>query len=231
MRIRGKIALEKDGMTASISTMILEQQIATIIQENISGYNKVGFQRKVPVVSSFAEYLGPYALSKNEDDTIRRIGVTGFPLDVALCNKGYFQAQTSNGIKMTRDGRFKLDKDGHLITLENFKVLSPEGMPIKFDKMPEDVTSIKIDRDGLVHFTDPKTLKTFEAGKIATVSAEGLRINDPNMKQGYVEQSNVSMQQEIYSAISMRRNFSANRELFRIQNDSMSKMLQELGKA
>jgi flagellar basal body rod protein FlgG len=231
MRIRGRISLEKDGLTSSISTMILEQQVAGIIQENISGFNKTGFQRKVPVVSSFAEFLGPYALSKVEDDTVGRISLTKMPLDVALCNKGYFQAQTPNGIKLTRDGRFKLDKEGYLLTLEDFKVLSQEGIPIKFDKIPEDVNSIKVDRDGLIYFKDPKTLKTYEAGKIAAVSPDGMRIDDPNMKQGYVEQSNVSLQDEIYSTINMRRCFGANRELFKIQNESISRMLQELGKA
>jgi flagellar basal-body rod protein FlgF len=231
MRINGKVSLEKDGLTSSINTMILEQEIATIIQENISGYNKTGYQRKVPVLSSFAEYLGSYALSKNEDDTVGRLNYSKLPLDVAMGNKGYFQAQTPNGIKLSRDGRFKLDKNGYVLTLEDYKVLSQDGIPIKFDKIPEDVADIKIDRDGLVSFKDPKTLKTYEAGKIAAVSADGLRVEDPNMKQGYVEQSNVSMQDEIYTTINVRRSFGANRELFKIQNESVSKMLQELGKA
>ena len=45
------------------------------------------------------------------------------PLDITMANKGYFQVQTPEGVQLTRDGRFKLDKSGNLLNLEDNPVL------------------------------------------------------------------------------------------------------------
>ena len=49
------------------------------------------------------------------DDKVGRISVSPNPLDIALANKGYFQTETENGVKLTRDGRFKIGKRRNLI--------------------------------------------------------------------------------------------------------------------
>ena len=82
-----------------------------------------------PVVSSFTEYIGIHGLSNTIDDAPGRIMVSKNPLDITMANKGYFQIQTPEGVKLTRDGRFKLDQFGHLLDLEDNYVLSDAGMP------------------------------------------------------------------------------------------------------
>lgn len=231
MKIYGGIDLNGEGMHSSVMSMHLQQRIMGIVQDNITGFNKVGYQKKMPVISSFSEFVGAHALSENKDEEVGRIKLTKKPLDLALGNQGYFQVQTSNGTKLTRDGRFKLDKDGYLLTIQDFKVLSREGVPVKFDKVPKSLSEIKIENNGLIKHFDPESLKTYNVGVISTVSAEGAVLDNPNVKQGYIEQSNVTLQEEIYKSLLTRKTFSANRQLFIIQNESLSKMLQELGKA
>lgn len=231
MKLYGGIELGDGGMIASLRDMYLQTDIMHIINDNIQGFNKVGYQRKVPVVSSFAEFLGPHALSKNVDEQVGRIKITKNPLDAALASEGYFQVLTQNGIKLTRDGRFKMDKDGFLLTIEDNKVLSKEGKPIKFVRVPKDAEDIKIDKEGKVTFLDRQELKVFNAGTIAVVSSTGSFVENPNIKQAYVEESNVSLHEELFNMVPVRRNFEANRQLFLIQSDSLAKTLQELGKA
>ena len=231
MKMYGRIYLDNGGLHSSIRAMHLQQSNMGIINENITGFNKVGYQKKVPVVSSFTEFIGAHALSSNKDEQVGRIKITKNPLDIALGCKGYFQAQTPNGTKLTRDGRFKLDKNGNLLTLQDFKVLSKDGVPIKFENLPKQVEHIKIDRNGLITYIDSDNLKINEAGIISVVSSDGSFLENVNMKQGYVEESNVVLHEEVYSLINLRRNFSANRQLFMIQNQASSKVMQELGKA
>ncbi len=230
MKLHGGIHFNGNGIQSSVNAMTLINKNANILNDNIVGYNKVGYQRKVPVISSFADVLGPHALSINKDEKVGRIKITKKPLDIALGNEGYFQVKTGNGIKLTRDGRFKLDKDGNLLTIENFKVLSKEGIPIKFKKVPKNIEDIKISSDGQVQYTDPQNLKVYDGGYISAVSSSGSQIRNPEMKQGYLEESNVALQQEVYNMIPLRRSFTVNTELFKIQNDALTKTLQELGK-
>ena len=231
MKLYGGIDLGEGGMVTSIRGMHLQTEILNIINDNVQGFNKIGFQRKVPVVSSFSEYVGAHALSQTNDEEIGRIKITKNPLDVALADKGYFRVLSPEGIQLSRDGRFKLDKDGNLLTLKDYNVLSREGLPLKFDNMPKELKDIKIDKDGTIKYLDKESLMLKSIGRIAVATSEGTFMETPDIKQGYLEESNVSLHNEFFNIVPVRRNFEASRQVFLIQNDSLSKTLQELGRA
>ena len=228
MRINGGIYYNDDGLTTSVRAMHLQSVILAMRNDNVAGFDKVGYQRKEPVVSSFCEYLGANALSSTSDDKVGRIGVSGNPLDVAIANKGYFQYSTENGVKLTRDGRFKLDKDGYLVSLEGANILSDSGMPIKLPYIPQDLEQIKIDKNGKVGVFDKKARKLVFCGRIGVVDANGVTVSDPNMKQGYNEYSNVSLQEEFIKMMPIMKNFDANRQMFMLQNSVLGKAISQL---
>ena len=228
MKLRGEINFFENGLTTSIRAMHLQTEMLGIINENYNSFDKVGFQRKEPVVSSFAEYIGTHALSTAVDDSIGRIGHSNNPLDLAIANKGYFQYQSPDGIKITRDGRFKLDKDGNLLTLENAHVLANDGLPIKLPVVPEKLEDVKVYKNGDVKVFNKATNQLEYAGTLSVVTNQGVAVLDPNIKQGYNEYSNVSLNTEILQIIPVRRNFDANRQLFIIQNNNLSKAIQSL---
>jgi flagellar basal-body rod protein FlgF len=228
IRLNGGIQYDDSGLTASIRAMHLDSEIIGISNENISGFDKVGYQRREAVVSSFAEFLGVHALSVTRDDKVGRIAVSENPLDIALANKGYFQTKDKNGIKLTRDGRFKLAKDGTLVTLENAQVLSNSGTPILFPFIPQDLKQIKIDKTGKISMIDEKTGKVKVVGHLGVVDHEGIAVMEPNVKQGYNEYSNVALQQEFLSMMPVIKNFDANRQMFMLQNSVLGKTISQL---
>jgi len=230
MKLYGGIDLNDGGMISSIRDMYLQTDLMNIINDNIQGFNKIGYQKKVPVVSSFAEFLGPNALSQNVDEQVGRIKITKNPLDLALATEGYFQVLTPNGIQLTRDGRFTMDKDGNLLTIQKYKVLSKEGKPVKLNGVPKELEDIKIEKDGTIKYLDKTDLKLHNAGALSIVTSTGAILENPDVKQGYVEESNVAMHEELFSMVPVRRNFEANRQLFLIQSDSLAKTIQELGR-
>lgn len=228
MNLRGQVNFFENGLTTSIRAMHLQTEMLGIINENYNSFDKVGYQRKDPVVSSFAEYIGTHALSTAVDDSLGRIGHSINPLDIAIANKGYFQFQSPDGIKLTRDGRFKLDKDGNLLTLENFHVLANDGTHIKLPVVPEKLEDIKVYTNGDIKVLNKATGKLEYAGTLSVVTNNGLAVLDPNIKQGYNEYSNVSLNSEILQIIPVKRNFEANRQLFVLQNNNLSKAIQSL---
>lgn len=228
MLLKGGLNYIDNGMLCNLRAMHLQTELMAIASENVNGFDKVGYQRKEPVVSSFSEYIGVHGLSSAIDDSVGRLLLTENPLDLAIANKGYFQVSGKNGVKLTRDGRFSIDKHGYLLNLEKEKVLANDGTPIKLPKIPEKIEDIKIDLDGNVRVFNDKTRKLDYVSTISVVTSEGVAVLAPNVKQGYNEYSNVSIEQEFLQAIPVKRNFEANRVLFQMQSSLLSTAISKL---
>lgn len=231
MKINGGVKFIENGITASLRAMQVDHELIAIANENVSGFDKIGYQRKDSVISSMTEFLGVNGISTTVDDKVGRINVSSNPLDISLAAKGYFQTSGNEGIKITRDGRFKLDKEGNLLTLEDAKVLSNTGMPIKLHIVPDDLNQIKINERGLVSVFNKNSGKLESVAYLGIVDSNGAIIMEPKVKQGYNEYSNVSLQDEFMHMMPVIKNFDANRQLFMIQNSNLQKVISQLGTA
>lgn len=230
MKIHGGVYYNEDGLSTSIRGMNSQTKLFGIINDNVLGYNKAGYQSKEAVVSSFSELLGANGISEVRDNSTGRIARTDKALDFAITDQGYFQYLTPQGVKITRDGRFGMDKNGYLVTLEGNKVLSNSGEPVKFKKMPEGVEDIKLMSNGDLMVMNRQTKELEHVSSLGIVSDKGAPIKKPDVKQGFVEASNVSLQAEFMKIVPIRRNFAANRQLFMIQNNVLSQTIQQLGR-
>lgn len=229
MYLRGGINYIESGITANLRAMHLQTEIMAIANENVTGFDKIGYQRKDPVVSSFSEFMGVHGLSTAVDDTVGRLAVSDNPLDIAIANKGYFQCLGKEGVKLTRDGRFKLDEKGNLLNLSNEKVLANDGTAIKLPFSPDKLQDINIDLDGNVRVFNKNTNKMDYVSTLSVVTNAGVAVLAPNVRQGYNEYSNVSLATEFMQAMPIVRNFDANRMLFQMQTTTLSKAIQQLG--
>mgnify|MGYP004534515681 FL=1 len=229
-KLAAGINFDGHGLAQSINAVQMQMNIMDIFAQNIVGFDKVGYQRKEAVVSSFAEYLGTGALSYSTDTQVGRIVITENPLDVALSEKGYFQVLNKDGsIELTRDGRFKLDKDGNLLTQNDQQVLSNGGNPIKFPCLPDELDKITIGLDGKIGVFDSKERGLVPVGTIGVVSEDGALVTSDCVHQGYIENSNVSIEREYIEIANHRRFLTANSTMFRIQNAKLSNTIQKLG--
>ena len=219
----------QDGIRTPLYAMQVQQQLLSIHNGNVVGFDKVGYQRQEAVISSFKEYIGVHGISTSTDDKVGRITMTKNPLDLAIAVKGYFQIQTDNGIKLTRDGRFKIDKEGNLLSLEDHKVLSEAGVPIKLHIVPDDLKKIQIKDDGKISVFNDKTRKLEAVATLGIVDSHGMLVEEPVIKQGYCEFSNVAMANEFMEMMPIIRNFEANRQMFLIQNQNLQKLISQLG--
>jgi len=229
MQINGGVRFCEQGMKSSIRAMHVQSEILGMINENITGFDKIGFQRREPVVSSFTEYIGIHGLSKTIDDQPGRIMVSKNPLDLSMANKGYFQVQTPEGVRLTRDGRFKLDKAGNLLDLEDNPVLSDAGMPITLPVVPGNASEVVVNTKGKISVYDKNSNQLLEAGHLGIVDSNGMAVLNPDVKQGYNEHSNVIIQNEFLSIKPVVRSFEANRQIFMMENNNLMKAIQQLG--
>lgn len=230
MRLQGTISTSTTGLTGTLAAMHLDMQLMSIGSGNISGYDKVGFQKRTPVVSSFAEYLGIHGVSTSLDDSVGRIAITEAPLDIALSQKGYLQMQREDGsVELSRDGRLHLSADGELLGSQNHKILSSGGSAIVFPFAPERLEDIKISREGNISVFDPNSKLMVNVGQIGVVSTDGKMVTGDCVEQAHLEFSNVSLQEEVMNLVPIKKNFDANRQMFLLQNSKLSSAIQQLG--
>jgi len=88
MKLNAGVKYINDGLRTSLKAMQVQSALINISNDNVTGFDKIGYQRKEPILSEFTEYLGTDGISTTVDDKVGRLGNTGNPLDLALATKG-----------------------------------------------------------------------------------------------------------------------------------------------
>ncbi len=142
---------------------------------------------------------------------------TDSPLDVALDGSGFFVVQHPDGTeRYTRDGHFQLDANGQLITASGWPVLGQNG-PIQLGQ-----GNIKIDTQGQIASNDvlvdilriedvPQGTQLAREGNNLFAASDGtmgtLVPANTEVRQGYIEESNVDLVREMVGMIEALRNY------------------------
>lgn len=166
---------------------------------------------------------------------------TGGNLDVALEGPGFFTVQMPDGSKgYTRDGEFRLNSQGQLVTKQGFPVMSAGGT-LSFD--PNNPAPINISATGevsqgvdskgklaIAEFGDLKALSSGNGGYYRADSplAQPKPATSTNVRQGFVEASNTSPTLAMASLITSMRMFETNQKVMTMQSDRMSKSIADL---
>lgn len=170
------------------------------------------------------------------DQTEGALESTGRDLDMAIQGDGFFVLQTPNGEAYTRNGSFTLGPDGTLMSSDGFPVLS-DGGPITLTD--EKVTvgsdgmltigSATVGKLRLVSFEESTELAKM-SGTIFTALANATPIPPTAaiIRQGYLEKSNVDVMREMVEMIDSYRMFETGQKMIQIQDDSLSKAVNEL---
>jgi len=166
-------------------------------------------------------------------------------LDVAISGNGFFQVQMPDGTTAyTRDGSFKLDAQGQLVTNNGYLVMpgitipaQSQGVTIAADgtvsvKLPTQATAQTIGQLQLAGFANPGGLEPKGQNLFGETTSSGT----PNaaapggsglgtLQQGFVETSNVNVVEELVAMISTQRAYELNSKAIQTSDQ----MLQRLG--
>jgi flagellar basal-body rod protein FlgF/flagellar basal-body rod protein FlgG len=139
---------------------------------------------------------------------------TGNPLDLAIEGDGFFQIQTANGLRYTRDGGFQRARNGTLVTAAGEPVLSSAGQVI-----PLPPGEVSVGSNGVVSVAGGVVatvgILTFPAGAemtpeganryIAPKGTTPLAAKTATVHQGAIEQANQDVIQGSLDLIVMQR--------------------------
>ncbi len=169
---------------------------------------------------------------------------TGNNMDFVIEGKGFFQVRMPSGeLGYTRDGSFHRNAEGILSTADGYP-LEPQIT------IPADADSIVVGKDGTVSVTTagqtaPQQVGTIQLANFqnpAGLNAVGGNLymasgasGDPitgnpgenglgNVNQGFLEQSNVSVVEEMVNMIVAQRAYEVNSKAVRVADDMLSQI-------
>jgi flagellar basal-body rod protein FlgG len=188
--------------------------------------------------------LGTRAIGTARDFTSGNLRSTGGTLDLAIEGRGFFQVSTPDGTTAyTRCGALHLDSQGQLVTSDGY-ALEPSL------SIPANATSISISKAGIVSVSIPGQSAAQEIGTIelanfqnpAGMSALGGNLFAPTtasgepttgvpgtdgigtLAQGFLEESNVSVVEEMVNMILGQRAYEANSKVVQAANEMLQQV-------
>jgi flagellar basal-body rod protein FlgF len=191
----------------------------------------------------------------NRPGTLRS---TGESLDVALSGPGYFEVSTDKGPAYTRQGNFRLDARGRLVTAQGYPVMGRGGEIYLNGGHPvidgtgnvyENAKAAQAAANGqlaihggvadtqavaqlkVVAFDQPQHVQRLGDGLMAVDgdSTSSLKDSDIQVRQGYLENSNVSTMREMVDLMQTMRHFESMQKVAMGYDDITGQAIRKLG--
>lgn len=222
--------------TAAVGTDAAQNKL-NIVSNNLANINNSGYKTKTPVFSELINYnlngpreektdlqagAGAIVSSAPTNFSTTSVDVTERDMDYALTADNEFflvQDQETGERTLTRTGHFHAGQrpDGSyvLMTDSNKMVLNTQGQPVvmNMDEYTADEEGVLADGQEIGVYTLPYPSRLLNVGDNEYQVREGDNnpislVQDPQMIQGALEQSNVNMAREMVNTIEAQRAFS-----------------------
>ena len=205
--------------------MINEQRRMDIMTNNLANATTAGYKMESSSRQSFDKVLGI---------KIR---------DVAEAYNDHAIGQMSLGVKIgevfTRDGNFRLTKDGHVTDVYGNQLRTESGVL----QVPLDSEDISIGVDGtvsvnnqvidkvkVVDFENYDYIEKFGDNLYQTVAGATEKEAEAQVLQGYIEQSNVNSVREMVNLITITRAYEAGQKMIQSSDSIMDSAVNSVGR-
>jgi len=254
------------AMRTAASGMMAQQTQVDTIANNIANVNTASFKRnRVNFRSLLYTTLrepGATTVGNQQNPTGLQIGTgtevsssiklflqgdleqTGNPLDLAIQGDGFFRIAMGNGeFRYMRDGAFRMDGNGDIVTVDGFK-LEPSI------SIPPDAQEIVVAQDGtvqvrvagsdalqargqirLTRFPNPSGLRAEGANLFRETPSSGAPTEQTPgdagagfLRQAFLERSNVSVVDELIALIQAQRNYEVNSRTIQVSDEMLQQV-------
>lgn len=249
------------GLYTAVSGMIILEAKQDVITNNIANTNTNGYKVDNLSIKSFKDVLienkDKVLAGQNVSNSIGRLSLgaaingtnvdysqgvlqdTGKDTDFAIDGKGFLVVQRNNKNYYTRDGHFRINSQGYLVTDIGDQVMGTDSTgkmgPIFVGngKLSLDVNNnILVDGKNVsklatADFNDYNSLK-----KVGDNLYEGENPDYNGMvyvKQKALEKSNVNIITEMVNMMTVSRSFETNQKMIQTIDETMAKAANEVG--
>jgi flagellar basal-body rod protein FlgF len=208
------------------------------IGANLANALTPGYKREVGIAADVRS--GPFASAMQRvvrDMQTGTVKPTGHALDLALTGPGFFEVMTTQGPAYTRQGQFQVDAQGRLVTPRGDAVIGMGG----------DITlsggAVQIDAKGVLteddHVVGQVKVVEFDDVQSLTALPDNLfsaarqmhehEAANTNVRQGYIENSNVQPMHEMVQMMQTMRHFESMQRAAQGMDDMLGVAIRKLG--
>jgi len=240
-----------DGLAIAAHTMSDDMTRMSIISQNLANVSTIAYRKQLAVSRPFLDYLalpvGGYAgglpvtlpftqVAMDQGAGTQR--ATANPLDFSIEGDGFFELRGAQGPVYTRRGDFRLDERSRLVSASGLPVMGVSG------EIQLASNAVRVDSDGkifdrdvqvaqlrVVRFTDPARLEYVGTGLyVPRTGAVGEAAGSGQLvRQGYLENSNVTSAAEMVRLIETLRHFEANQKVIQGYDQMLERAIRGLG--
>lgn len=240
--------------TSALGLAVLDKR-QEVSSNNLANINTIGFKKETVLASSFpsmlirrlndpadppgkAPQLGNLAMGVqlNEVVTDYSRGIhreTDNPSHLALASDGYFTVSTPQGERYTRNGQFEFGPDGRLVTQDGYAVLGQNG------EIHVENGDFEVDKLGTVRSGGKEIDRLLIVSLSGSVVKEGSslfrgenaqELVEPQVVQGFLEDSNASAIEEMVNMINIMRAYETGQKAIQTQDSTLEKTVNEVGR-
>lgn len=251
------------GMYSSVSSMITLQARQGVITNNLANINTTGYKAETLVGKSFDEImlynkddykngvprvneLGALSFGVRIDDTItsHKQGTlisTENNTDFAIVGNGFFQVlDNNNNAFYTRDGSFKVNQQGYLVTNSGHYVTGINNQTGNPERIYVGSSLINITPDNNIMINGESRYKfnimdfenydgLIKYGNNLYTCDGGFNSNNYSIKQKYLEGSNLDYINEMALMMETVKEFEANQKIIQTIDSTLSQIANEIG--
>lgn len=227
-----------------------------LVSNNVANLNTTGYKRDDVFVQAVNRQLDrltgagrtaparfPYALQRL-DFSQGSLAETNEPLDVAISGEGFFVVETAEGEAYTRNGRFTLNPDNVLTNMDGDPVLG-QGGSIQIRTDDNSPNEILINSQGeifldnnivgqlqLVLAKNPDDLVKIGGNLFRPADPEVvmLPVEEPAVRQGFLEDSNVNAVAEMINMMELVRQFEIDQKVVHTQDELLNRAANQIGR-
>ena len=230
-----------DAITAGLSRQSGLLKELRVIASNVANASTDGYKREASVFTEYVDRGAGLSMGALRGRFADRgqggLQATGGTYDLAVEGPGMFMVLRRGEALLTRAGSFQTDAEGTLVTKEGWPVLDEGGGPIE---VPEETSDVTVSPDGTVSLDGLATARigVFDAapGSLTRVGDTLFRatagyavLDEPRVRQGFLERSNVNPVTEIARLTEAQRLFEAGQDLLNTEHTRLEDLIRMMG--
>lgn len=230
--------IESAGAILSASERRLET-----VAHNIANVSTLGFKRQLSFVDAIAER--PDAVSRSAETRTRsdlaqgRLSETGNPLDLAIAGSGFFRLRAGEATLYSRQGNFRLADDGRIVSQQGYALQAADGGDLVLDSAAVEILADgtvldqgrPVARIALFAPAEGAAIEPLGGAAAAIPDAMVEEVAEPQLRQGMVEVSNVSLGDEMVAMMAAVRQAESGARLVQLYDELIGRAVTTFGES
>lgn len=211
-----------------------------VVANNVANVSTPGFRRQVPyaTLSSSLDSSGQPAIKLHTDHEDGRLSATNRTLDVAISGPGFFQLKDGEVTVYSRAGQFRRLEDGRVANAQGHILQQSGGGDLVLEsgavEILSDGTIVENDRPvARIPLFAPEANEQLEpaGGSVFAISGTAAEVDQPQLRQGMLETSNVVLGDEMVLMMAALRQAESGARLVTLYDELMGRAITSLGQA